>query len=81
MIWKKKQGMGDWKQLHSPTVGTCDKEPRKTLLHLEPNEQSREPPENRSSHPGTVETNLTRNHEIEGLIPGLAQWVKDLSLL
>ena len=22
-------------------------------------------------------TNLTRNHEIEGLIPGLAQWVKD----
>ena len=22
-------------------------------------------------------TNLTRNHEFEGLIPGLAQWVKD----
>ena len=22
-------------------------------------------------------TNLTRNHEVEGLIPGLAQWVKD----
>ena len=26
-------------------------------------------------------TNPTRNHEVEGLIPGLAQWVKDLVLL
>ena len=25
--------------------------------------------------------NLTNNHEIVGLIPGLAQWVKDLALL
>ena len=25
-------------------------------------------------------TNLTRNHEVVGLIPGLAQWVKDLAL-
>ena len=30
---------------------------------------------------GTAETNLTRNNEVEGLIPGLAQWVKDLALL
>ena len=28
-----------------------------------------------SSHHGTEETNLTRNHEVAGLIPGLAQWV------
>ena len=30
-----------------------------------------------SSRHGTVETNPTRNREVEGLIPDLAQWVKD----
>ena len=32
-----------------------------------------------SSHRGTMETNLTRKHEVVGLSPGLAQWVKDLA--
>ena len=27
-----------------------------------------------------MEMNLIRNHEVEGLIPGLAQWDKDLAL-
>ena len=33
-----------------------------------------------SSHYGTAEMNLTRNHEVMGLIPGFTQWVKDLAL-
>ena len=31
----------------------------------------------RSSHLGTAEMNPTRNHEVSGSIPGLAQQVKD----
>ena len=33
-----------------------------------------------SSYGGTVETNPTSNHEVEGLIPVLTQWVKDPAL-
>ena len=34
----------------------------------------------RSSRLGAVETNRTRNHEVVGLIPGLAQQVRDPAL-
>ena len=34
----------------------------------------------RRSHRGAPEMNPTRKHDVSGLIPGLAQWVKDLAL-
>ena len=36
---------------------------------------------NRSSHLGSAEMNPTSIHADVGLIPGLAQWVKDSALL
>ena len=36
---------------------------------------------NWSSQRGASEMNLTSNHKAVGLIPGLTQWVKDLTLL
>ena len=50
------------------------------LKHLKIN-TSQQRTEKWSSHCGAAVTNPTRNHEVVGLIPDLAQWVKDLALL
>ena len=38
-------------------------------------------PTHRSSCHGALETNPTRNREVSGSVPGLAQWVEDPALL
>ena len=40
-------------------------------------EKKKEKEKVRESRCGTAETNPTSNHEVAGLIPSLAQWVKD----
>ena len=52
-------------------------EPKQNLSLREP---MKEVTRGVSSRRGTAETNPTQNHEVVDLIPGLAQWVKDLEL-
>ena len=36
-------------------------------------------PEEKPQYRGAAGMNPTRNHEVVGLLPGLAQWAKDLA--
>ena len=56
-------------------ISICDKKGLKTKAVKKEKEHCW------SSLCGAVEMNPTRNHEVAGSIPGIAQWVKDLALL
>ena len=65
------------KSLHSSKFsvgGTQKVAPLKKQTHTHTNSKRKINPEFLR---GAVETNLARNHEVAGSIPGLIQWVKD----
>ena len=66
-----------WNNGHLHTKKKKKKEPRPRPYTYHKNSFKID---HRSSSCGTGEMNPTRDHEVAGSIPGLAQWVKDLAL-
>ena len=82
--------MNSWEpQMKKPVTHTHtkrEKNPNITLKIVIKSQEKRTKKERNkkeswSSHHGTAEANLTRNHEVVGSIPGLDQWVRDPVLL
>ena len=81
--WECKLAQPQWKTVwrvfkkliielpYDPAIPLLGINPEKTLIQKD----------SLSSHCGAAGTNLTSNHEVEGSIPGPAQWVKDPALL
>ena len=67
-VFKEFESKAQWPVLYHPFTQKIPRSLWSRLKKFHP----------RSSHPGTAETNRTRNHEVAGSIPGLAQWVRDL---
>ena len=79
MIIKMTQDLG--KKLEARMEKKLEKKLNKEIEDLEIEEKEIQNSITRSSHCGSVVTNLTSNHDNAGSIPGLAHWVKDPAFL
>ena len=71
---------GGYSSNSTPSLGTSMCRGRGPIKWQKDQKKKKKKDITRSSHHGPVEINLTRNREVEGSIPGLAQWVGDLAL-
>ena len=66
---------------HPESTGLRQLREEPNLKDPEQNKYFKKKDKDWSSRHSAAETNPTRNREVAGLIPSLAQWVKDLALL
>ena len=77
---KKRKNETKQNKTKKPTMRYHCTNNRTSLIKKKKTTKKQNKKNNRGSRHGTAETNPTRNHEVLSLIPGLAQWVKDLVL-